>query len=99
MVLIGGKYSEIKKQAISLLEQNNILYIDWNSLTGDSEKTDPTEDYLMHNLQQTTNEKNSIVVLMHDSQAKKVTVDCLPIVIDYLREQGYEFENFYSVIK
>ena len=97
--LLGGKYAKIKEQAIPLLEQNNILYVDWNALTGDSEKTNPTEEYLMNNLQQTTNEKNSVVILMHDSQAKKITVDCLPKVIEYLKQQGYEFDNFYSIIK
>lgn len=96
---VGGKYADIKNQAIPVLEQNNILYVDWNALTGDSEKANPTEEYLMNNLQQTTNEKNSVVILMHDSQAKKVTVDCLPKVIEYLRQQGYEFENFYSIVK
>ena len=29
----------------------------------------------MNNLQKTTQGKNSIVILMHDSQAKKVTVE------------------------
>lgn len=53
----------------------------------------------MNNLKQTTNEKNSVVILMHDSQAKSVTVGCLPKVIEYLRQQDYEFENFYSIIK
>ena len=37
VVLFGGKYADVKKQAIPLLEQNDILYVDWNSLTGDSE--------------------------------------------------------------
>lgn len=96
---VGGKYAQIKEQAISLLEQNDILYVDWNSLTGDSEKTNPTEEYLMNNLQKTTNEKNSVVILMHDSQAKKETVENLPKVIEYLKQQGYEFENFYNIIK
>lgn len=96
---VGGKYAEIKRQSIELLEQNNILYIDWNSLTGDSEKVNPSEEYLMNNLQMTTNEKNSIVILMHDSQAKRITVDFLPKVIEYLRQQGFEFENFYNIIK
>lgn len=82
-----------------MLEQNNILYIDWNSLTGDSEKVDPTEEYLMNNLQKTTEGKNSVIILMHDSQAKRVTVDFLPKVIEYLKQQGYVFENFYNVIK
>ena len=96
---VGGKYAEIKSQAISLLDQNNILYVDWNSLTGDSEKTNPTEEYLMNNLQKTTNEKNSVIILMHDTQAKRITVEFLPKVIEYLKQQGYEFENFYNIIK
>ena len=96
---VGGKYAQIKCQAIPLLEQNNILYVDWNSLTGDSEKVNPTEEYLMDNLKKTSEGKNSLVILMHDSQSKRITVDFLPKVIEYLRQQGYEFDNFYSIIK
>ena len=96
---VGGKYAQIKNQAISILEQNNILYIDWNSLTGDSEKTNPTPEYIMQNLQKTTNNKNSVIVLMHDAQAKQITVDTLQLVIDYLRNEGYEFKSFYEMIK
>ena len=96
---VGGKYQKVKKQAIQLLEENNITYVDWNSLTGDSEKSNPTEEYLINNLVNTTSNKNSVVVLMHDAQAKKVTVDVLQRVIDYLKQQGYEFKNFYDIIK
>lgn len=96
---VGGKYAKIKEQAGQLLEQNDILNIDWNSLTGDSEKVNPSEEYLMNNLYNTTNGKNSVVILMHDALAKKVTVNTLPSVIEYLKNQGYEFDNFYSIIK
>lgn len=96
---VGGKYAEIKNQAIALLEYNDILYIDWNSLTGDSEMANPSEEYLMNNLQMTTNEKNSVVILMHDSQTKAVTVNFLPKVIEYFEQQGFKFENFYSIVK
>ena len=97
--LVGGKYAQIKVEAKSLLEQNDIVSIDWNSLTGDSEKVNPTEEYLMNNLQRTTDGKNSIILLMHDSQSKRITVDFLQTLIDYLKEQGYEFESFYNIIK
>ena len=50
-------------------------------------------------MQTTTNEKNSVVILMHDSQAKRITVDTLSKVIEYLQQQGYEFQNFYNIIK
>ena len=96
---VGGKYAELKKQAITVLEQNNILHIDWNALTGDSEKVNPTEEYLMDNLQKTTEGKNSLVILMHDAQAKKITTETLPKVIEYLQQQGYSFESFYYIIK
>ena len=95
---VGGKYASIKSQAATLLSQNNILYIDWNSLTGDAQKQDLTEDYLMENLKNTTANKNHIVVLMHDAQAKIKTVEVLPKVIEYLKQQGYSFQNFYSII-
>ena len=96
---VGGKYAELKKQAITVLEQNNILHIDWNALTGDSEKVNPTEEYLMNNLQKTTEGKNSLVILMHDAQAKKITAETLSKVIEYLQQQGYSFESFYDIIK
>lgn len=95
----GGKYATLKSQAITLLDQNNILYVDWNSLTGDAQKIDPTEEYLMDNLKNTTENKNHLVVLMHDAQAKHMTVETLPKVIEYLQQQGYAFKNFYDVIK
>ena len=53
----------------------------------------------MNNLQITTENKKSIVILMHDAQAKRVTVDFLPKVIEFLEQQEYQFENFYSIIK
>ena len=96
---VGGKYADLKVQAEMLLEQNDILHIDWNSLTGDSEKVNPTEEYLMNNLQKTTEGKNSLVILMHDAQAKHITVETLPKVIEYLQQQGYAFKNFYEIFK
>ena len=97
--LVGGKYSEIKTQAKELLEQNKILNVDWNALTGDSEVLNPSMDRIMQTLQRTTKGKNSIVLLMHDAKAKKTTAETLPQVIEYFKNQGFEFETFYDVLK
>lgn len=97
--LAGGKYAEIKKQAKDLLEQNKIFAVDWNALTGDSEKSNPIPEELMTNLQKTTNGKNSVVILMHDAAAKKVTADILPQVIEYLKTQGYQLMTFYDIMQ
>ena len=96
---VGGKYADIKNQAKDLLLQNNIVHVDWNALNGDSETTRPTVEYEMQRIQETVGNKQSVVILMHDAQAKKVTVDALPQIIDYLQQQGYEFKNFYEIIK
>ena len=95
----GGKYATLKNDAKNLLSQNDILYVDWNALTGDAETQHPVAEKLLEQLKNTTQGKSSVVILMHDTQAKQVTADILPQVIAYLREQGYEFKNFYEIIK
>ncbi len=97
--LIGGKYHEIKHNANELLKENEIMNVDWNVLTGDAETNNLTIEFELKRLQQTIQNKNSAVILMHDAQAKKVTVESLTHIISYLKEQGYEFHNFYDIIK
>lgn len=97
--LPGGKYAEIKNQAKELLAQNDVLHIDWNALSGDAETTTPTIEYEMNKIQQTVTNKSSVVILLHDAQAKKVTAEALPQIISWLKENGYEFKNFYEIIK
>ena len=97
--LVGGKYADIKSQAKELLNQNNIVNVDWNALNGDSETQNPTVEFEMQRIKETTENKNSLVILMHDSPSKDVTVQALPQIISYLKEQGYEFKNFYEIIK
>lgn len=97
--LVGGKYADIKNEAKELLLQNNIVNVDWNSLNGDAETNDLTPEFELQRLRETTENKNSIVILMHDAPAKKVTAETLPQIITYLKEQGYEFKTFYEIIK
>ncbi len=97
--LNGGKYAEIKNQANALLLENSIVHVDWNALNGDSETTNPTTEYEMKRIADTTANKQSVVILMHDAEAKKVTAETLPNIIEYLLGQGYTFKNFYEIIK
>ena len=97
--LVGGKYAEIKRQANQLLNENDILHIDWNALNGDAETGNPTIEFEMQRLQETVGNKNSVVILMHDAQAKKATAEALPQIIQYLEDNGYQLKNFYEIIK
>ena len=94
----GGKYNSIKAEAKTLLNDNNIAYIDWNSLSSDAAGA-KTKEAIIQNTIDTVGSKNSVVILMHDAGDKILTYEALPEIISYLREQGYVFKNFYSVIK
>ena len=97
--LPGGPYATIKSEAKELLLQNGIVNIDWNALSGDAETTKPTVEYEMQRIRQTVSNKSSVVILMHDAQAKKATADALPQIINWLSQNGYEFKSFYEIIK
>lgn len=94
----GNKYEEIIAQAINLLEENNITYVDWNCLTGDSVGKNDKEAMLQE-LANTSYGKNSIVILMHDASNKILTYEILQDAINYLKEQGYTFKNFYDLME
>lgn len=95
---VGGKYKNVKKQAMQLLTDNQIAYVDWNCLTKDAEGNFD-KDQLYDNMVQTAKNKNSIVVLMHDAGNKKSTAEALQNVINYFKDNGYEFMNFYDIMK
>lgn len=94
----GGKYEAIKRKAGKLLKENNIAYIDWNVLTKDAEGAN-TKEKILSNLKKYSKDKGSIVVLMHDASSKILTYETLKDVINYLKEQGYTFDNFYSIMQ
>ena len=93
----GGKYEKIKQKAGKLLNESNIAYIDWNVLTGDAEGAN-TKEKIMENMEKHIKEKGNIVVLMHDASTKILTYETLNEVINYLRNQGYTFDNFYNMM-
>lgn len=90
-------YTQIKQEAGKFLEDNDIMNVDWNALTGDSEGTGMNLKGIMGNIQNTTKDKNSVVVLMHDASGKQITCETLPNVIEYLTNSGYVFKSFYDV--
>ena len=81
----GGKYASVKKEALQLLEQNDILHIDWNALTSDAAGAKTTEEFISE-LDKTVPKHNSVVVLMHDAGNKTATANALPTIIKYFRD-------------
>lgn len=93
----GGKYASIKKEAAELLKQNDIAYIDWNCLSKDAEGAN-TKEKILENIKKYSEDKGTLVILMHDASTKILTYETLKDVIDYLRGEGYTFNNFYNIM-
>ena len=87
----GGSFGEKRKPFRQAVEKKGIQYVDWNALNGDAEGHNISKERLVKRLKDTAKGKNNIVILMHDAGAKKTTVEALPEIIDYLKNEGYEF--------
>ena len=86
-----------KKEATKLLSDMNYTYIDWNCLNNDSVKK-YSKTQLLNNLKKSAKNKGTLVILMHDTSDVNDTSAILKDSIDYLKEQGYKFRNFYDLI-
>lgn len=93
----GGPYNDIKKEAKEVLKQNGIASVDWNALTNDAIGT-PTKEKIMETFYNTVQNKTSVVLLMHDAADKILTYECLPEMIKYFKDNGYEFKTLYDII-
>ena len=87
-----------KKEAVQTLTEMNYTYIDWNCLNNDSIKK-ISDFQLINNLKKSSKNKGTLVVLMHDTKDVNDTSRVLKESIEYIRSQGYEFKNFYSLIE
>lgn len=86
-----------KKEALSILSELDYTYIDWNCLNNDSVKK-YTKEQLLNNLKKTAKDKNTLVILMHDTKDVNDSSLVLEDSINYLEAEGYEFKNFYDLL-
>ena len=87
-----------KKKYISYLQEFDYTYLDWNCLNNDGMQK-YSDAQLLKFLKNTSKNKNTLVVLMHDSGDLNKTQNVLQDSIDYLKQQGYEFRNIQDLIK
>lgn len=95
---MSKKNKSNKKEASKLLEEMNYTYIDWNCLNNDSMKK-YSKQQLLENLKKSIKNKNTLVILMHDTKDVSDSSSALKESIQYLKTQGYKFENFYDLME
>ena len=84
-----------KQKCLKYLPEIDYTYVDWNVLNNDSMKKYSKKE-LFNNLKKSSENKGSIIILMHDSGDVNNTYDVLEDSINYLKSQGYEFRTFYD---
>ena len=58
-----------------------------------------TSVQLLENLKKSNKNKNTLVILMHDTKDVSNSSAVLEESIEYLKAEGYKFENFYDLLK
>ncbi len=83
-------FDECKKGLLN----RDISYVEWNASMDDSTFRKHTRNYMIENVLLKAKANNFIIVLMHDSAGKGLTVSALPEVINGLKDMGFVFRTF-----
>ncbi len=81
----------IMKTLAADLEKKGYKYYDWNISSGDAAGKLQPVDALVRNATGTKHEK--AIILMHDTQVKTTTVEALPQIIKWYKDNGYKFST------
>lgn len=90
---VSHKYggSGIMKILKAQTEEKGWHWIDWNVCGEDATAAHPDADRILRNIQEDAKDLSICVVLLHDTKATGQTVQALPQIIQWFREEGYTF--------
>jgi len=84
----AGGAQRIMGQLREELDERGYQYFDWNCDSSDKRGA-RTAAAAMRQIKAVDLQEDVVIVLMHDTE--KITVEYLPLVIEYFQELGYEF--------
>ncbi|MGL5068026.1 MAG: polysaccharide deacetylase family protein [Sarcina sp.] len=68
------------------------VQLDWTAENGDGITKKESLEKMLNRVYEQTQEQKNIVLLMHDSKGKELTVEALPQIIKHFKEKGYSFK-------
>ncbi|MBO3445388.1 polysaccharide deacetylase family protein [Clostridium sp. CCUG 7971] len=77
----------------SYLAENKMASIDWNALNADAEGKKKNAQELADYAIKTSQGKEIVVLLMHDTYGKEQTAKALPQIIKHFKDNGYAFKT------
>ncbi|AYF53436.1 polysaccharide deacetylase [Clostridium sp. K25] len=88
----GGSYKRLNKNLLEKLHKNNFKIYDWNVCTEDGVKPKlPVSAYVAKAKKYYPN-ADRLIVLMHCNSNNQNTVKALPLIIEYYKSLGFEFD-------
>lgn len=88
----GGSLNGVSKmdmkQIVKYLNEKSIVYYDWNVINGDATGKPLSKKEAVQNVIEGVESYDTSIVLMHDSQNKRATVDSLPVILKRLTKHG-----------
>lgn len=87
---VSRKYSKkIMSRLVKQVEKKGFRYFDWNCENGDGYSKMAKSEMIRR---ATSSSANQVMILMHDANGKKATVETLPKIIEYYQKKGYQFK-------
>ena len=94
----GGSGNTVSTQDMSvfvpLLYAGGIEYYDWNVYPGDASGGEHSAEEIVSNTLQGVDKVDTAIIVLHDTGAKKSTVDALPEILEGLREKDCDILPF-----
>ncbi len=85
-----------RKEYISLMQENGYQCFDWN-VSGEDSYGNPTVWSIQNNILSNCADYSSPIILLHDANIAKVTVEALPGILQSMKSDGYSFETLEGV--
>lgn len=90
----GGSSNTVSSVSMDTLvdyvNSRGLVYFDWNALNGDSVSAGLSASELVDNVMKDALRYDDTVILLHDLEDRHTTVESLQLLIDELKEAGYE---------
>lgn len=92
----GGSHPYLTRDFVDLLQRHGYSTVDWNVSGADSAWPRPSADAILANIvaKSVGGTRSRLIILMHDGGGRhETTLEALPAIIEFLRENGYALET------
>lgn len=95
----GGSPNLLKSGLLKKLDELGYVFFDWNVTAADTSPRGVTKDQVINNIKRGSRNLNKVIVLMHDNHRRKATLEALPEIIEWFKEEGYTFSTLDENVK